>query len=174
MRHKIFTSLVAIVCHGLAASTALAISVGEPLPAVQLKKVQDGGLDNAALNGKVTLVNFWATWCAACKVELLEMETELKPLNADKNFQVAFVSLDKDPVKATEWLQSNLKEPGSFVQSLYTDAAFENADKLGVDSFPMTFIIGKDGKIAYVQRGFKDGEGSTAKMAKLAADLLHK
>lgn len=158
--------------HLLTAGQALAVAVGEPLPAVSIKHLKDGALDNAGLTGKVTIVNFWATWCAACKVELLEMENELKPLTAEKDFQVAFVSLDKEPAKAAEWFQSNLKEPDLFLRHLYMDAAFENADKLSVDSFPMTFVIGRDGKIVHVERGFKEGEGSTAKMAKMASDLL--
>lgn len=154
------------------AHRAVAVTPGDVLPAVSIKHLKDGALDNADLSGKVTIVNFWATWCAACKVELLEMETELKPLTANKDFQMAFVSLDKEPAKAAEWFQSNLKEPDLFLKNLYIDAAFENADKLSVDSFPMTFVIGKDGKIVHVERGFKEGEGSTEKMAKMAAELL--
>lgn len=154
------------------ATPALAINVGEPLPALSVKHIKDGALDNATLNGKVTIVNFWATWCAACKVELLEMEDLFKPLAAEKDFQMAFVSLDKESEKATEWFQSNLKEPDLFLKSLYMDSGFETADKLNVDAFPMTFVIGRDGKVAYVQNGFKEGESSTEKIAKLAAEMI--
>ena len=152
---------------------AHAVEVGEALPEVALK-AESGTqtLSNSAMSGKVTLINFWATWCAACKVELIEMEEQLKPYLTDKDFQVAFVSLDKDPAKASEWFQANLKEPDLFLKHLYSDAAFEAADALKVDSFPMTLIIGKDGKIAHMQKGFKEGEDSTAKLVKVSSSLL--
>lgn len=156
-------------------STAHAVEVGGILPDVSIAKHETGGaLTNASLQGKVTVINFWATWCAACKVELIEMEDQLKPYLTNDEFQVAFVSLDKDPAKAAEWFQANLKNPALFMKHLYSDAQFEAADKLKVDSFPMTIVIGKDGKIEHVQRGFKEGEDSTARLVRLSSDLLKK
>jgi thiol-disulfide isomerase/thioredoxin len=162
------------LCGALAGSKAWAVAVGDTFPAVSVKHVKDGALDNAGMQGKITIVNFWATWCAACKVELLEMEDLFRPLASEKDVQMAFVSLDKEPEKATEWFQSNLKEPDQMLKHLFMDPAFEAADKLSADSFPMTFVIGRDGKVAFVQKGFKEGEGSTEKIAKLVAELAHK
>jgi thiol-disulfide isomerase/thioredoxin len=122
--------------------------------------------------GKVTLVNFWATWCEACKVELAEMEKLLAPHLGHRDLNVAFVSLDKERDKAVAWFKQNLSNPGSMLPRLYSDAQFKLAEKLEVDSFPLTLVIGRDGKIAYVQRGFKEGEGSTEKIVKLIAELL--
>ena len=39
--------------------------------------------------------------------------------------------------------------------------SFKTADELGLDSFPTTFVIGKDGKVIHYQPGFTQGEGST-------------
>lgn len=154
------------------AAPAHAVDVGESLAGISLKAVQGDELKGEAFTGKITLVNFWATWCAACKVELLEMEEQLAAKMADKDFQVAFVSLDKEPEKATEWFRSHLKAPEKMMPHLYSDAQFELADKLGVDSFPMTIIIGRDGKVAHVQKGFKEGQGSTDQLVKLSEGLL--
>ena len=152
---------------------AFAIDVGEVMPGIDIAKVDAGTtLTNTGLNGKITMINFWATWCAACKTELIEMEDQLKPYLNDDNFQVAFVSLDKEPAKAAEWFQANLKEPALFLKHLYSDAKFAAADTLKVDSFPLTLVIGRDGKIAHLQRGFKDGEGSTAQIVKVSTELL--
>lgn len=165
----------AVLAAGLSfgALRASAVVVGDGVDGLVLKPYGGGGdLSPGAAQGKVTLINFWATWCAACKVELTEMEGLLKPEMEDKDFQVAFVALDKDPAKAADWFQHNLKDPDRLLKNLYVDAAFEIADKLGVDSFPMTIIIGRDGKVAHVQKGFKEGQGSTASLVKIVSDLL--
>jgi len=150
----------------------MAVSVGDALPPMTIKAYAGHALDNDALNGKVTLVNFWATWCAACKIELVEMEDQLKPYLTDAHFQLAFVSLDKDTAKAVEWFHANLKEPDLFLKHLYFDPSFVNADKLKLTSFPTTFVTSKTGQIAYEQKGFTEGEGSTAKMTQFTATLL--
>jgi thiol-disulfide isomerase/thioredoxin len=111
------------------------------------------------LQGKPLVINFWATWCDACKVELKEMASELKNLPADR--QVVFVSLDKEPKKAKEYFSKELKADKPMLSSLFYDASFQMADTLGVESFPMTLVVDVSGKVIKVQDGFKPGTGST-------------
>jgi thiol-disulfide isomerase/thioredoxin len=175
MRIQAF-AFAALAATLLNASLARAVVDGDALPKLAIKGYQGAGggeLNNASLPGKITLINFWATWCAACKVELVEMEDQLKPLLGESDFQVAFVSLDKEPEKAAAWFLGNLKDPDTFLKRLYLDSKFETADELKVDSFPMTLIIGRDGKVARVQRGFKEGEKSTEELVRFAGKLLH-
>ena len=47
----------------------------------------------------------------------------------------------KDATKASEWMQSNLKEPKFFVEHLYKDSAFAAADTLAVDAFPVAKVV---------------------------------
>ena len=171
MRWKLISSLV-FFAGSLTASTASAVVSGDVLPGISVKHHQAGQLDQAKLSGKVTVINFWATWCAACKVELKEMEEQFKAFSDEKDFHVAYVSLDKDPTKAVEWFNSNLKDPAQMLKSLYSDAAFQAAETLKVESFPMTFVIDKNGKVAKIHEGFKEGEKSTEEIAKAVSALL--
>lgn len=157
---------------GIFAPSALAVEVGEAWSAGPIRHMQQGSLEPQQMQGKVTLINFWATWCAACKDELAEMEQLLKPLFANQDLNVAFVALDKDPKQAVQWMQKNLKDAETMLARLYRDEQFQLADKLAVDSFPMTLIVDRSGKIAFVQRGFTPGSGSTQRIASLTKDLL--
>lgn len=172
MRWKLICSLAFFGSVLIPSNMASAVVSGDVLPTIEVKHHESGQLDQAKLNGKVTVINFWATWCAACKVELKEMEEQFKVFGDEKDFNAAYVSLDKDPRKAVEWFSGNLKDPNQMLKSLYIDSAFQTAEKLKVESFPMTFVIDKNGKIAKIHEGFKEGENSTEEIAKAVAELL--
>lgn len=147
------TLLLASFC----SSPAWAVKVGDVLPKISVAG-PDGQLAEPWL-GKPTLINFWATWCDACKVELKEMASELKTLGS--SHQVVFVSLDKETEKARKYFDTEFKGSKDMSQSLFHDAAFKLADSLGVESFPMTLVVDADGKVLKIQDGFKPGSGST-------------
>jgi len=171
MRWKLIVGMFFMVA-SIGATKASAVETGDILPEISVKHIEAGQLDLAKLNGKVTVINFWATWCAACKVELKEMEEQFKVFADDQDFHAAYVSLDKDPKKAVEWFGNNLKDPTQMLKSLYSDASFQSAEKLKVDSFPMTFVIDKSGKVAKIHEGFKEGENSTEDIVKAVGALL--
>jgi len=98
--------------------------------------------------GKVVLLNFWATWCGPCKLEIpwfVEFEKQLK----DKGFAVLGVSLDEggwDVVKPyLERARVNYRVlmGNDDVANLYG----------GVESLPTTFLIDRQGRIASVHVG---------------------
>ncbi len=157
----------------LFSGAAQGVTVGDIYQAPSVKKMSPGSeLNPETMKGKVTVINFWATWCAACKVELKEMETEFAPLLKETKFQFAMVSLDKEPAAALAWIKENLKVVPEMQSLLYEDSGFVAAGVLDVDSFPMTLIVGPDLKVLHVQRGFTEGEKSTAEMtAKVKAKL---
>jgi thiol-disulfide isomerase/thioredoxin len=125
------------------------------------------------LRGKVTIVNFWATWCEACKVEIKEMETEFKTLFANEKFNMLFVSLDKEPQQSLDWIQKNTGNAAALAKYLFKDPEFKIADTLAIDSFPYTLVIGPDLKVLKVHKGFEEGKGSTAMLAKVAQEALN-
>lgn len=150
-------ALAALLLCSQSATTALAGKVGDILPKVSVGNKE--GKAEEPWAGKVSLINFWATWCEACKVELKEMEKEMAKVAPDQ--KVVFVSLDKDPSKAKEWMAGEFKGSTVMSDNLYHDEAFKLADALGVSSFPMTVVVDQKGKIIKVQEGFKEGAGTT-------------
>lgn len=122
----------------------------EPEPDLTLKDLNGTDVSLAAYKGKVVLVNFWATWCEPCRVEipwLIEMQQKY----ADKGFVILGIALDEEgkskvvPFVAKERFDVNgTKEAMSYKILIGNDEA---ADKFGgLFGYPTSILISKDGK----------------------------
>jgi thiol-disulfide isomerase/thioredoxin len=95
----------------------------------------------ANLAGKVTLLNFWATWCPPCKAELPSIE-RLASLMKGLDFQIAAVSVGE---KADTVRKFIAKEKYTF--PVYLDATGELGASFASQGIPTTYIVDKSGKV---------------------------
>ena len=112
-----------------------------PLDGLQTNGVQVPGLDPAAFNGKVSLVNVWASWCVPCHDEA-PLLTELAK---DKRVQLVGINYKDAPDNARRFL-GRYGNPFGLVG---TDANGRASIEWGVYGVPETFIVGREGKIVY-------------------------
>ncbi len=150
----------------------MAVNVGDKLGELRISHMERGQLDGETMKGKVTLINFWATWCEACKTELREMEKHLKIFVKDTRVNLVFVSLDREPSLAKDWFKDRFDEKDLWLSKLYTDPTLAVADKLQLDAFPTTLILGEYGEVLYLQKGFKPGEGTIEKLVQFLKDRV--
>lgn len=94
-------------------------------------------------NGKVTLINFWASWCSPC-VEEIPSLNRLKQDMAGKAFQLISINYAESPQHIREFMR---KVAVDF--PVLVDPAGKLAGQWKVVAFPSTFVIGPDGKIQF-------------------------
>jgi len=129
----------------------------KPAPAVTFKNLDGADVTLAQYKGTVVLVNFWATWCDPCYIEipwLIEMQQKY----AARGFTILGVSMDEEgktavvPFLAKERFNVNgQKLPMNYPILIGND---DVADKFGgLLGYPTSFLISKDGKIVKKVQG---------------------
>jgi len=125
--------------------------VGAPMPSVVVKRFEGGGkIDLGALQGKVVLVDIWASWCAPCMEEmplLDEMAGRLK----QKGVQIIAVSVDEDKDSAQTFLSSR----PSWSLTVAHDPKGKLPDALQPGKMPSSYVVDAEGIIRYVNEGFE-------------------
>ena len=94
----------------------------------------------STLRGKVVVVNFWATWCPPCRMELPALDALAQHFAPDGLIVLALT--DEDPMKVTTFCG----------QGTHFNVLFDTGDKVGkqffVNGIPHTFVFNRDGKLA--------------------------
>lgn len=121
-------------------------------PEATFKDLDGKDVTLSSLKGKVVVLNFWATWCEPCQVEIPWM-IELQQKNADKGFTILGAAMDDEGksvvepyVQKTEFDVDGQKMKMNYPIVLGND---EIASKFGgLIGLPTTVVITRDGKIA--------------------------
>ena len=144
-------------------ASALALLVAVPLSQVNAKEkaplAQDFTLKNLdgeevtlrQFRGKYLLINFWATWCGPCKIEMPSLEKLYSRFKSD-NFEVLGISNDMfgDQVVRPYIKANHLTFP------MLLDQRMTVSHQYGIVSLPTTFLINPNGEIIGVLQGAED------------------
>jgi peroxiredoxin len=133
---------IALLFLGLAISCLA--QAGDTPPDFSAKDINGQTVTLSKLKGKVVLLDFWATWCPPCRVEipnLLGINRQFR----GKDFVLISVSLDRDLQAARQFVKDKQMD---WVHIIDAEAGQAIATLYQVEYIPSTFIIGRDGKIA--------------------------
>jgi peroxiredoxin len=108
---------------------------------IELKDVHGNLIRLSDFRGKVVFLNFWATWCAACVVEMPSME-KLHGRLKDKNFVMLAINMQESDTQVKAFFE---KMKLSFAALL--DSNGEVAAGFAVNALPTTFVLDKGGRI---------------------------
>jgi len=103
--------------------------------------------DQAALAGKVVLVDFWATWCGPCVAEVPNMLEAYEKYH-DRGFEVVGVSLDEDRDAVVQFVKEK-KIPWPILHERADGAGWQHplATFYGITGIPQMILIGRDGNV---------------------------
>jgi cytochrome c biogenesis protein CcmG/thiol:disulfide interchange protein DsbE len=148
---------------------------GKPAPQFTLEDLSGEKRSLAIYKGKAVLINFWATWCAPCKIETPWL-IELRNQYAAQGFEVLGISADDidrgDPGK----LSDEKKEIARFVQKMQMPyPVLIDGDSIsqpygGLDELPTSFFVDRNGIVVAAQLGLTSKAEIEANIKKALGD----
>jgi thiol-disulfide isomerase/thioredoxin len=113
----------------------------------KLTKLDGSTIKIADYRGKVVVINFWATWCGPCRIEMPLLEDTMAKYKSDTEVVFLALSTDDDRSLVAPFLKDQKRKlPVAFAESLES--------LLAVDSIPTTMIFDRSGHVSYRQAGF--------------------
>ena len=113
------------------------VPVAKAIETAGLRTVE-GGPGKVQLENQITVVNFWASWCAPCKKELPELN-QMSEAFEGRGVRFMAISIDEDPTKAKDFVASR-----DIDMPIYHDGPKGLARVLDLPHLPYTYVL--DGK----------------------------
>ena len=148
----ILAAILLATVSGQAAGTML--NIGSPAPAIKVEKWIKGTPVQGFEKGKVYVVEFWATWCGPCRAAMPHLsELALKYTNKVTFTGVSVFERGEGTTKKVEAFVKDMGDKMAYNVCADGSAAFMAANWMeaaGEPGIPCTFVVGVDGKIAWI------------------------
>jgi peroxiredoxin len=126
------------------ATAPIGVSVGLRAPDIALPLLTGETINLASLKGKVVLVNFWATWCGPCLMEMPSMQRLYQQYQRD-NFEILAVATDFEGAPIVKPYVNRLR----LTFPILLDPQMQVNDLYKVTGIPTSLIIDRDGIITH-------------------------
>lgn len=126
------------------------LAKGVDAPDFTAELVEGGEITLSKQNGKIVLLNFWATWCGPCKRELPAFNNMHAKYGNDVQFMM--VNLTDGSVDTVDGVKSFVSDNG-YSFPLFLDVEYQCMGAYSISGIPRTIFIASDGNIVYEQVG---------------------
>ncbi len=124
------------------------VAANDYFPVIDFVDLEGRVTPFSEFQGKLVVLNIWATWCPPCRRELPSLEQLGQALDGSR-FSVILLSVDSDEHVVREYLIDVGLEPNTFI-----DKELEISGKvLGAISYPVTYLVSPQGKVMQVVYG---------------------
>lgn len=138
-----------------------------PAPDFTVKDLEGNNVRFSSLFGKPIVLNFWATWCSPCRMELPDFEE----MYAEYGGKVQFMMVNVEGGSASIGDINRFIKDNGFAFPVYFDATNLAAEAYNLSGIPMSYFIDTEGNIVSMHRGLISKKQLEKEIAKLLPQL---
>jgi len=157
-RRSWLAALPCVAGLGLLPARSQALAMGDAAPVLELEGVA-GPVSLAALQGRVVLLDFWASWCPPCRQSFPWMD-QMLARHGGAGLSVVAVNLDRQRGAAELFMRAVPSRA-----TIAFDPAGDTPRRFGAKAMPTSFIIGRDGRVRLQHDGFREADQGPLEMA---------